>query len=57
MENKSLWARIKEAFNPSETPEKQPDNVPKPNLWGLNGRQTQMQIRNLMQLKSFEKKK
>jgi hypothetical protein len=24
-----------------------------PNLWALNGRQTQMQLRNLMQLRAF----
>ena len=24
-----------------------------PKLWGLNGRQTQMQLRNLMQLRAF----
>jgi hypothetical protein len=24
-----------------------------PNLWALNGRQTQMQMRNLMQLRAF----
>ena len=26
------------------------------NVWGLNGRQSQMQMRNLMQFKAFHKK-
>lgn len=57
MEEKSLWARIKDAFNPPETSEAPATGSSKPNPWGLSGRQTQMQIRTMMQLKSFERKK
>lgn len=57
MDDKSFWTRLKEAFNPPEAPDKPAPGGSRPNLWGLNGRQTQMQIRNLMQLKAFERKK
>jgi hypothetical protein len=34
-------------------PSAQPALPAGPALWGLNGRQTQMQLRNLMQLRAF----
>ena len=44
------------ACQPVEAPLAQPEAAAPAapvNLWGLNGRQTTMQIRNLMQLRSF----
>ena len=35
------------------TPALQPAWPPGPDLWALNGRQTQMQLRNLMQLRAL----
>jgi hypothetical protein len=32
-----------------------PVATPPPRLWGISGRQTQMQLRNLMQLKALQR--
>ncbi len=33
----------------------EPVVAPPPRLWGISGRQTQMQLRNLMQLKALQR--
>lgn len=57
MEKKSLLATLKAMFaGPSEPvrddkKDMQPES--RTNVWGMSGRQAQMQIRNLMQMKAF----
>ena len=47
----AMAVQSRAATQPSEAA----THVEPPKMWGLSGRQTQMQLRNMMQMKAFHK--
>jgi hypothetical protein len=61
MEKKSLLSKwfggaVETPANDATVPKAPSVTVERPNVWGMNGRSTQMQIRTLMQLRTFQSK-
>jgi hypothetical protein len=54
-EEEIACARAIQSRAATELPEAAPSTLTPLNTWGLSGRQTQMQLRNMMQMKAFHK--